>query len=230
MSECPICKSTAFGDYNGRVNARCVGCGSKERERIMALVLNRLAPPPTGLRVYHFAPEAAIADLLIAKYGNSYTPADYEPSEYKWSKVPVARVDLSSPAQYLPKESAQALIHSHVLEHVPASIDRIITQMNSAIAPGGYHIFQVPIHVGWYREDMDPTLTHEQRTERFYQFDHLRVFGINDFEDRCLSLFGGFERISLTDAITIDELVDAHVPPSSITKNTGHTPFVFRKL
>lgn len=230
MSKCPICSSTRFGDYSGRKNARCAGCGSKERERIMALALNRLSPEPNGLPVLHFAPEAAIADILINKYGKAYAPADFSPEEYPWSKVPMKKVDLSKPSEYLPKSGAQMLIHSHVLEHIPASVDRVIAELNEAIAPGGYHVFQVPIHTGWYREDMDPSLSREERTERFYQWDHLRVFGTNDFNERCLSLFKGFERIDLTDVIGIDELIEAEVPPSSITKNTGHTPFVFRKM
>lgn len=196
----------------------------------MALALGRLSPPPTGQPVYHFAPEAAIANLLIAKYENAYTPADFSPEEYPWSKVPLKKIDLSRASEYLPRASAQMLIHSHVLEHVPGSIDRVIAEMNDAVAPGGYHIFQVPIHNGYYREDMDPNLSREVRTERFYQWDHLRVFGTQDFEDRCLRLFEGFKRIDLASEISIDELIEAEVPPSAITKPTGHTPFIYMKM
>jgi hypothetical protein len=196
----------------------------------MALTLRRLAPKPTGKPVYHFAPEEAIADILLEKYGAAYTPADFAPEEYSWSPVPMRKVDLSKAAEYLPKKGVQMLIHSHVLEHIPGSVDRIISDMNDAIAPGGYHIFQVPIHTGWYREDMNPRLSREAREERFYQWDHLRVFGTNDFPERCLSLFHGFERIDVSKVITADELNEAGVPPSTITKLTGHTPFVFRKL
>jgi phosphoglycolate phosphatase len=196
----------------------------------MALTLRRLAPEPTGLPVYHFAPETAIADILIGKYGEAYRPADFLPEEYSWSKIPVMKVDLSKPSQYLPKEGVQMLIHSHVLEHIPASVDRVISELNEVVAPGGFHVFQVPIHPGWYREDMSPALSKEARTERFYQWDHLRVFGTEDFNDRCLSLFRGFERVDLTQVISVEELIDAEVPPSALTKLTGHTPFVFKKI
>jgi hypothetical protein len=39
---CPICKSEKFGDFRGRKNARCQGCGGFERSRLLWLVLEAL--------------------------------------------------------------------------------------------------------------------------------------------------------------------------------------------
>ncbi len=229
MPTCPVCNGTTFAAYRGRLNARCAGCGSKERARLMALVIRRFAPAKNGRPVFHFAPEEAIANILIETYGEDYCPADYAPEEYSWSTFPVVKVDLSRPLEYLPRNGVNGLIHSHVLEHIPGSIERVICEMNEALVPGGFHLFQVPIERGWYREDMNPSMPREQREAMFLQFDHLRVFGGEDFEDRCLRLFKDFDRIDLKEKISNEELADAAVPPSSLNKYNGHTAFLFIK-
>lgn len=195
----------------------------------MALVLRKFSPPKNGKPVYHFAPESAIADILIEEYQSDYRPADYEPDLYSWSKVPVAKVDLSRPRDFFSKGSVHGFVHSHVLEHIPGSIERVLTEMNDALAPGGFHLFQVPIEQGWYREDMNPNLNREERERVFRQDDHLRVFGDRDFDDRCIRLFSGFEMIDLRRNITDDDLQEAVVPRSTLTRYNGHTPFLFVK-
>lgn len=229
MPTCPVCSGTSFATYRGRTNARCAACGSKERARLMALVLRKFAPPRNGKPVYHFAPEAAIADILIETYQTDYTPADYEPELYPWSKVPLVKVDLSRPLAYFERGSAHGFIHSHVMEHIPGSIDRVISEMNEALSPGGFHLFQVPIEQGWYREDMNPNMPREDRERVFKQDDHLRVFGAEDFEDRCLRLFTGLDRVELRQKITDTDLDGAGLPRSTLTRYNGHTAFMFIK-
>lgn len=229
MATCPLCGGTKFGDYRGRHEARCATCGSKERARIMAIVIRKLLPNSTELPVLHFAPEKAIADLLIDKFGSNYAPADYSPESYAWSKVPVQKVDLSRPRDYLHPSSNRGLIHSHVLEHIPGALDRIIEEMNESLVQGGFHLFQVPIIKGWYREDMDPDMSAEKRTDAFFQFDHLRIFGDKDFEDRVLRLFKGFTRIDIGSQISSVDLENAQVPISTLSRFNGHTPFLFIK-
>ena len=69
------------------------------------------------------------------------------------------------------------MMHSHVLEHLPGPLVQVLRRMNALIAPGGFHILQVPIHPGWYREDLDPELPGEERTRLFGQDNHMRIFG-----------------------------------------------------
>jgi phosphoglycolate phosphatase len=151
------------------------------------------------LPVWHFAPEPGMQSVLMKRFGTRYIPADFSPELYSsWSQMPVQKVDLSYPNEYLTIGSVEGLVHSHILEHIPGSIERVISQMNDAIVPGGFHLFCVPIHPGWYREDMNPTMSAKEREDLFYQDDHLRVFGEEDFEDRCLRLFeNDFTRIDL---------------------------------
>jgi phosphoglycolate phosphatase len=195
----------------------------------MAIVIKDFAPAAAEKPVLHCAPERAIADILLARYGNFYTPADFVPELYSWSKKPVMKLDLSQVSEYLPPASVYGLVHSHVLEHIPGSLDRIVVSMNRAIASGGFHLFQVPIVSGWYREDMDPNMSGDERTLRFYQDDHLRMFGNQDVEHRLLDLFDGFKKIDLSKHITRERLMDAAIPSMSLQTYNGHTAFLFIK-
>ncbi|MCA1439326.1 hypothetical protein I6F07_03615 [Ensifer sp. IC4062] len=195
----------------------------------MALVLSKVAPTGNGKPVFHFAPETGIADILIERYAGSYSPADFSPDLYPWSKVPLTKVDLRQPLVHFPPQTVHGFVHSHVLEHIPGSIERIILEMNEAIAPGGFHFFQVPIEPGWYRENMDPNLPGEQRRKDFGQDDHFRMFGAMDFHERILRLFEDFQPIDLTKHIGFQELRDAAVPASSLSRLTGHSVFAFLK-
>lgn len=227
---CPICEKTQFGDYRGRPRSSCANCGSKERHRFMALVLRSNLVPKEGDRpVYHFAPEKSIAGVLSELFGANYTPADLVPNRYSWSKIPLQKVDLRRPLTHFERDSVGGFVHSHVLEHIPAPIDRVVREMNAALVPGGFHIFQVPVHRGWYREDMDPDLDPGERTRLFHQADHMRQFGDRDFEDRVLDLFSDMIRLDVSDVVDERALRRAAVPPSALTRYTGHTVFLYRK-
>ncbi len=225
---CPLCGGTSFGVYRGRENARCAGCGAKERGRFMGMVLRRFAPAPTGAPVYHFAPEPKIAEILHARYEAAYVPADIDPGGYAWSRVPVRAVDLRRPAEGIAGQ-VQGFVHSHVLEHIPASLDRVVGELNALIEPGGFHVFQVPIHSGWYREDMDPKLPRAERNRLFHQHDHMRLFGRRDFRERVLDLFAGFDLVDLAVHFTPEDLATAAIPASALTSPTGHSVFFLRK-
>lgn len=227
---CPLCEGGTFLGYRGRENARCAGCGAKERERLMALVLRKVEIDPRGGPIYHFAPERALMGYFIERFGEAYNVADIEPELYSGCGRPVRRVDLSRPLEYFEPSSVGGFIHSHVLEHVPASIDRVVTQMNAALMPGGFHVFQVPIHSGWSREDMDPDMDPDARRERFFQEDHIRVFGTEDFAERVLSLFeDGFERVHIAGLVDDADALRAGIPVSAMSRLTGHSVFLFIK-
>ncbi len=227
--QCPLCGSGRFAPYRGRANARCAGCGAKERERLMALALATVVFEDLSGPVYHFAPEQALTKVLAARFGAAYHAADFEPELYSWFDGEVRQVDLARPLKHFAPASVRGIIHSHVLEHVPASVDRVVHELNEALMPGGFHAFQVPIHTGWSRENMDPSMSPEERTNQFFQKDHLRVFGIEDFQDRVLDLFSGFERVDLSQALDLGTLARAAVPPGALRHFTGHSVFLFKK-
>ena len=226
---CPLCGGTEFGDYRKRKAVRCTQCGSFERGRFLGLVLQRLAPEPMGAPVVHFAPEPGTSAFLHRTYGERYVPADVDPAAYPWMELPMRQIDLCRPSDYLEPKSVQGLVHSHILEHIPADLTTSLLQMNAAIMPGGFHIFVVPFFSPYYREDMSPEMSHEQRDELFGQFDHVRSFGTEDFLDRIELAFRDFERVDLSQHITADDLHAASVPIRALTSLTAHTVFFFRK-
>lgn len=228
---CPLCGGHRFAaaPRGGRKTARCVGCGARERTRLLGLALPRMAPPPSGAPVYHFAPEKGIATLLHRLYGAAYTPADLLPERYPGAPVPLRQVDLCWPAEYI-DGPIQGVVHSHVLDRIPGPIERTIRQLNGLIELGGFHVFQVPIHVGWYREDVDPALPPDERGKAFGRTDHMRRFGVQDFQERVLDLFDGFERVPVLDVMSVQEVVGAAVKGSAATSLTGLSVFFFRKV
>lgn len=227
---CPLCgQKDGFVPYRKRPMARCLVCAAKERARLMALIIKKLKLRSGGLPVYHFAPETGISLLLQQIYGDRYRAADLFPENYPDVGVPVNKVDLTAPLESIPAGSCGGLIHSHVLEHIPVSLDRLITELNATLAPGGFHIFQAPVHAGWYREDMDPNLDSPIRTERFYQDDHMRAFGIEDFQSRVLDLFRGFDQVELSSLVTPEELTRGVIPSNVFSEYTSHSVFVFVK-
>ncbi len=196
---------------------------------MLAMVIEKLAPPPTGSPVLHFAPEPATLSFLKRKYGEAYTPADFDPSQYPWVEQPMRQIDLARPLEFMPVHSVQGLVHSHVLEHVPGDLTQIVLQMNEAIEPGGFHIFCVPFFSPWYREDMDPAMTHDDRDRLFGQFDHLRSFGTSDFEQRMGPLFKDFERLRIDQFFTQEDMARAAVPIRNLTSLTSHSVFFYQK-
>lgn len=195
----------------------------------MALALAKAPLPSIALPVYHFAPERAISAHLQSRFGDHYVAADFAPEAYPWVSVPVRKVDLSKAREYLGRETLGGAVHSHVLEHIPGSIERVICEINDSIAPGGFHIFQAPIEPGWFRENMDPALDKDERTRVFGQHDHLRVFGARDFHERILRHFNDFEQLKLSSLLTIADLKLAGVPATSLNHFTSHSVFIFVK-
>ena len=68
---CPICQSVKFQAFNGRENARCLGCLSVERTRLLWMVLERLDIIKPGIRVLHFAPELPLLMRFHSLLGRS---------------------------------------------------------------------------------------------------------------------------------------------------------------
>lgn len=226
---CPVCGSDRFAPYRGRANARCSNCGSKERHRFLALVLNRL--PDLAEPVFHFAPEPAIASILLKQFGRRYRPADLEPEAYSWSTVPVTCVDLCDAKAFFSPRSVGGFVHSHVFEHVPVPLDNVICELNAALVPGGFHIFQVPVGAGHFEEDLSPSCSAEERLRRFGQEDHVRRFGEIDLYERLLEAFDntGMARVDVSKFVTRKDLLRAGVPASSLSRDTGHSVYFYLK-
>ena len=217
---CNVCGSTAFLDFRNRKAARCAGCQTLERGRLLQLILDaeRLVRP--GMRVLHLAPEAGIGRNIRKVVGDGYRAVDLRPEIYP-ADLAVDRFDLITDAEALPDASYDLVIHSHVMEHIPCALTPILWHLHRALRPGGHQLFCVPVMKGHTAMDCGP-MTPDEQTARFGQFDHVRRFGREDFDRQLGMVF----RLNPSDhaALLTPELAARHRilvgPPVPYSSNT----------
>jgi len=125
----------------------------------------------TNIKLLHFAAERGIYDKFISLPHIDYYPVDFNPLKRRIRDV----VDI----QHIQYESNMfdALICSHVLEHIPDD-RKAISELYRVLKPGGTAYILVPIS-----HKLEATLenpeydTPELRTEHYGQFDHVRRYG-----------------------------------------------------
>jgi GR25 family glycosyltransferase involved in LPS biosynthesis/SAM-dependent methyltransferase len=173
-AHCPVCGFNAdllpFGEPQ-RAGAQCQRCGSLERHRSMALFLRSPdCPFRADSRLLHFAPELGLRKLIQARFPAAYVAVDLHAGEG------VEREDVQSLS--FPDSAFDAVVCSHVLEHVPD--DRLaMRELYRVLQPRGTALIMVPV-----REDM-PTYenaaltTEEERRVHFGQKDHARWYGMD---------------------------------------------------
>jgi SAM-dependent methyltransferase len=183
--QCNICGSRQFEDWRGKTAELCRGCGAKARHRVALDVYERLLFPfvPAGGKVLHLAPEQCLFGRLKQQFGQGYLPADASPERYPHTK-PMQLVLPQGLAQFGDGAFA-AILHNHVLEHVPGHWADHVAALLRVLAKGGRMIFSVP---GPYLdrdtiEGGELLKSDKERLERFLQEDHFRLFG-RDFVAR----------------------------------------------
>ena len=177
--ECPLCERT-FSSFvpgrEGRPNAVCPACGSEERHRALWLYLmERTDLPRRSMSLLHMAPEYALERRLRGFAHLDYLTADLD--------SPQAMVHFDITDIPYPDGSFDALICSHVLEHIPD--DRAaMSELLRVLRPGGWAIFLVPLDLHREQTLEDPAIaTPEQRREAYWAADHVRLYA-RDFPDR----------------------------------------------
>lgn len=157
-----------------RPNARCPGCDSLERHRLLWVGMEYLQTQGTfgkGGRLLHIAPESCLSKELSKNY--EYVSVDMYAPEVQ------TKADIT--ALCFPDECFDAIICNHVLEHVPDD-RKAISELYRVLKHGGWGSIQVPIKGGITLEDravVDPA----ERERLYGQSDHVRQYGA-DFNDR----------------------------------------------
>lgn len=172
--QCPCCTGEfrAFMPRGHRDNATCPRCGSHERHRMLALYFkdhtNLLTAP---LEVLHFAPERTITQLLSSNPALRYTTADLD------GKKAMHAMDVCDIPR--PDNTFDAVLCSHVLEHVPDD-RKAMREILRVLKPGGFAILLVPLYRELTQTYEDPTITSpEARHQAFGQHDHVRKYGMD---------------------------------------------------
>ena len=160
------------------LNAVCPWCGSHVRHRALWLYIERRTDLLTKpARLLHLAPEHVLAERLRAHPHIDYLSADLDqPAMENWDLTDVPH----------PGDSFDAIVCSHVLEHVPD--DRAaMRELRRILRPDGWAIVQVPIDYERAETLEDPAIqSPEDRERAYWQADHMRLYA-NDFPDRLRS-------------------------------------------
>ena len=169
---CPLCANgfDRFKDDWNRRNALCWRCGSHERHRAQWLLLERRPELLRGARsLLHFSPEWCLRRRLAAVAGLRYVTTDLDPAQDVDLRLDVVALDL-------PDGAFDAVICSHVLEHVPDDA-AAMRELLRITAPGGWCLVMVPIDLARERTYEDASITHPRERERaFLQHDHVRLY------------------------------------------------------
>lgn len=170
---CPVCGTVArrflpFG-LAGRRNARCPGCGSVERHRLLWLYLrDRTDLLRARRRILHTAPEPGLEPLLRAVHGRGYVSADaFNPD-----------ADVQADLRDLPFADGafDALVSSHVLEHIPDDAPAL-AELGRVVRRGGRAVIMVPLAPDKPTYE-DPAInTPEGRNTAFGHPFHFRIYG-----------------------------------------------------
>jgi SAM-dependent methyltransferase len=183
---CPVCDGhfSSFLVRHTTPNARCPGCGSLIRHRLLWLYLSReirIGDRPT--RLLHLAPERGIERRLRELPAVDYVGADID-ARLATERVDVVRMPYAD-------ASFDLVLCSHVLEHVPD--DRsAIGEIRRVLRPDGTAIIIVPIKVDRTEEFMDPSPApaHPDGYRRIGPHGHVRLIGA-DYSERLRE--GGFD-------------------------------------
>lgn len=182
---CPVCGChySRFKDDWNRPNALCWRCGSHERHRAQWLLFERRLELLLNARaLLHFAPEWALRRRLERIPGLSYVTADLHQPDVD-RKLDLTSIDL-------PDGSFDAVICSHVLEHVTDDVSAM-AELRRITAPGGWCLVMVPLDLTRTHTYEDPSIVSpEARTRAFWQHDHLRLYA-PDIGDRLAA--AGFQ-------------------------------------
>ncbi len=170
---CPLCERgfDRFKDDWNRPGALCWRCGSHERHRAQWLLLTRLRP---GLladagSLLHFSPEWCLRERLRAVPGLRYVTTDLDPAQVVDLRLDVTAIDL-------PDGAFDAVVCSHVLEHVPDD-GAAMAELRRITAAGGWCLVMVPLALDRDTTYEDASITEPaERRRAFLQADHVRLY------------------------------------------------------
>lgn len=161
-----------------RPGARCPRCHALERHRLLAILLDGLAPALQAHgNVLDIAPSRYVTPRLERIAPAHYVRIDLDPH------ADAREIDLQASLTNLPfpDDSFDLIICFHVLEHIPDDA-AAIHELQRVLRAGGVAIVQVPIRFD-RPTDEDPAAPTDERIVRFGQADHVRAYG-SDFEER----------------------------------------------
>jgi SAM-dependent methyltransferase len=186
---CPCCSNIIdrWNDWSPTYqNVICPVCFAHPRHRLISLYLQRIEITFPSLTLLHFAREKAISKQ-IRPLLHEYVTADSRSSGASYQLDPDAildnQIDVSTDITEMPFPDAHfdAVICSHVLEHVPNDI-KALSEIYRVLKHGGWALLQTPFDKAsattLQRDDIN---TPALRLKYYWQEDHVRLYGRDIF-------------------------------------------------
>lgn len=168
---CPVCEHgfDAFKPAPDVALGLCWRCGSHARHRAQWLFFEQRPELLGDLRsLLHLAPEWTLRRRLSRLDHLRYVTADLDQPDVD------LRLDLT--ATDLPDASFDAVICSHVLEHIDDD-GAAMRELCRITAPGGWCLVMVPIDIHRAHTYEDASIaTPEDRHRAFWRPDHVRLY------------------------------------------------------
>lgn len=155
----------------------CPNCFSHPRHRSYAYTLDKIFSQlkKDRIKVLHFAPEAVITHLI-----KKYPHVDYLSVDIDHRKA-MRKEDITGLS--FDDNSYDFIMCIHVLEHIPDD-KKAMRELFRVLRPNGIALLDVPIDRTNKVTYEDWSITsHEGRTKAFWQWDHVRLYGL-DFPDK----------------------------------------------
>lgn len=170
-------KMLPYGRRSSRVNALAPHTLSLERHRLLWLFLkNETDFFNKPLRVLHLAPEYCFLKPFETAPNLSLVKADLNSP---WADLHFDVHDI--PFQ---SDSFDVILANHLLEHVDDDA-KVLAEFHRVLKPGGWGIFQVPMDMKNPNTLEDPSIvTPEDRERHYWQADHVRLYGYEDYVNR----------------------------------------------
>lgn len=211
---CSICGGESFSDWRGRPDEQCDQCGALARHRVAMAIYQRhlfsLKGEGWPLRVLHLAPEPGLHPLLSREIGVGYICADASPERYPHAEC--LKLFFPNDFKIFPDSYFDAILHNHVLEHIPGHYRDHLIAFTRLLKPGGRMIFSVPgPYLGRQTIEGGENLASDaERLEKFLQEDHFKLFGA-DFVSFISEIPGGH---AVADGVTDKIRASLNVRPN----------------
>ena len=187
-----------YGYERPRENVLSPSTLSLERHRLLWLYLKRETDFfDAPLKVLHFAPEQAFYKRFRQLGNLEYTTTDLN--------SPLA--DIKADICDLPFEdhSFDMILCNHVLEHIPNDT-KAMSEMYRVLKKGGWGVFQVPQDLDREKTFEDDSITDKkERAKIFGQYDHVRIYG-RDYFDQLRSIGFSVEEVDYTTSLSASEV------------------------
>jgi len=197
IRECPICKwkgsrfKTNWHKLKTRYDSTCPKCCSKERDRLIYVLLKDFIK--SDWIVYHAAPEGSLTKW-IQKSSKEYISGDI---------IPGYAMEIQDLRDLTFEDNKFDLIWaSHVLEHIKED-NLALSEIYRVLKPNGYVVLQVPT---WGENTIEeiPGMDKKDREKLFFQSDHVRLYGKNDFIN-LIKKHGFNTRVLSNENLSIEE-------------------------